>query len=204
MLKTALPLTLIVALSTSPAFAQQPSEGIPPNGMVVELGFGGGLTIGGVGTVATPLPSLLVGVRLIDRLNLGLGFTFFRLATHGGGVLGGAGAETDTNLFNFAPTVEVDIVRSNDHRAAFYGKAGLPIGALIINFPPPVRDDVGFVIGYHLALGARYAFNRFFAFGVETGLLGFFTNPQRSDGNNSVGITTFYGMLQATIFFAGK
>ncbi|MDB4968720.1 MAG: hypothetical protein JWN44_4409 [Myxococcales bacterium] len=161
---------------------------MPANGLAVEARLGGGVVLGGVGTVVA-VPSLTVGGRLIDRLQLGVGFGIFRISSPGGGMGG-----TNQTTFTFAPTLSVDILKAKDNRAALYGKFALPMGAEITT----TRNF--FVLGYDVAIGARYCPHPNFAIGVEGGLTGVFVDP---NGPNGSGITTVYGALVGT-FYWGK
>src|SRR4051812_10825402 len=89
-----------VALAPSLARAQMPSHGL-----VVDARLGGGVVLGGTGTIVA-VPSLTVGGRIIDRIELGVGFGLFRISTPGGGMGG-----TNQTTFTFAPTITVDILK---------------------------------------------------------------------------------------------
>jgi hypothetical protein len=172
----------ILGVAAAPARA---SEGMPRNGFWLEARFAAGTVLVGTNN-ALPLyqPSLTVGGRLAGRVNLGLGFSFFRLAS----------GNNATSTFVRLPTVQVDIVKAHDDRVAMYGKAGLPLGAQIITNN---RDLL--VVGYDLALGVRYAPHPMFAFGVEGGVLGVFSDP----GPNSVGagVQSIYGAFTGSFFY---
>src|SRR5262245_54020578 len=80
--------SLMFALLLPAAVAHAEGGGMPSRSFLVELRFGGGLPIaigslgagaGLVGT-ATPIASVTVGYRFIDRLHVGVGFSFFRFA----------------------------------------------------------------------------------------------------------------------------
>jgi len=96
-----------VALASSSARAQ-----MPRNGLAVDARLGAGLIVGGTSAVVAQ-PSLVVGGRLIDRLQLGLGVGFYRISSPGGGPNG-----TNQTTFTFAPTLEVDLLKAHDNRAA--------------------------------------------------------------------------------------
>jgi hypothetical protein len=173
-----------VALVPSLARAQMPA-----NGLAVEARLGGGIAVAGVGTIFVA-PSLTVGGRLIDRLQLGVGFGLFRISTPGGGGAGG----TNQTTFTIAPQITVDILKAHDNKAALYGKAALPMGALVTN-PRNL-----FVLGYDFAIGARYCPHPNFAAGVEGGITGVFVDP---NGPNGSGVTSVYGAVVGT-FYWGK
>ena len=79
------------------------ADGMPRSAFLLDLRIGGAvpLAIGGLGatTAFSALPSIGVGVRLIGRLQLSMGFTFFRTESSSG---------SNTNLFNLVPTIAVD------------------------------------------------------------------------------------------------
>ncbi len=177
------------------ARAEKVEQSMPDNAFLFEARLGGGsplvvLGAGAFNTSITATPSLLLGARLIDRLHVGLGFSFTRLS--GGG--------SDSNAVTFAPTVGADLIKSRDDRVAFYLKVGLPLGPIITCPQGPGKCDNGFGVGFDFALGVRYALHRMFALGLEAGAAGTFLNPQR---NNTIGIVTFYGNLVAS-FMYGK
>jgi hypothetical protein len=182
-----LALALAAALLGAPSLARAQ---MPANGLAVEARFGAGLVVGGTSAVIA-VPSLTVGGRLVDRLQLGLGFGLFRVASPGGGPNGNG---TNQTTFTFAPTVAVDLLKAHDNRAAWYLKGAMPMGAMITtqrNF---------FVLGYDIALGARWCPHPNFAIALEGGLTGIFVDP---NGNGGFGITTVYGALVGT-FYWGK
>src|SRR5438045_3113548 len=92
---------LAAALAPSLARAQMPA-----NALAIDARLGAGVTVGGFGTVVV-VPSLTVGGRLADRLEIGVGFGLFRIATPGGG---GMGTIDQTN-FTIAPSIAVDILK---------------------------------------------------------------------------------------------
>ena len=57
-----------------------------------------------------------------------------------------------------------------------------------------------FVLGYDVALGARYCPHPNFAAALEGGVTGIFVDPH---GNGGFGVTTVYGALVGT-FYWGK
>lgn len=146
-------LVLALILLTSPAAL---AEGMPTTGFFADLRIGGAAPIGmgGIttGTGFTALPSFAMGARLFGRLQLGLGFNFLRFDSLGPG--------TDTNVFTFVPLVAVDIIKAQDERVAFYGKAGLPVGA---NVTCNGACNTASVVGFDLGIGVRYAPHRMFA-----------------------------------------
>ena len=198
-MKKLVPLLALVMLISLPSLSRaQEDQGLPRNAFLFEarLAFGSSVITFGGGTVAAfqAVPSLLVGARLVDRLQIGLGFGFLRTSAE-------AGTGTSANnIVTFAPTAEFDLVKSRDNRVAFYGKAALPLGP-VINCPGGGAScDNNFAVGFDLGLGARYALHRMFSLGLEAGVGGTFIGPQR---NNTVGIVTVYGGLVGS-FYAGK
>jgi hypothetical protein len=180
---------MVSMIVAAPAFAES-ENGFPRTAFLFEarLGVGVGETQG-----FTALPSLLLGARLINRLQVGVGFSYFHISN----TVGANG--TGLNAVVFAPTFAVDIIKSHDDRAAFYGKAALPMGAIITTFPN-APDDTGFGVGFDFALGARYAFHRSFALGLEAGVSGAFAYPERQDAPAMVNV---YGALVGS-FYAGR
>jgi hypothetical protein len=188
---------LAFLLAGTPALAQSQPEGMPNNAFLFEARLGVATPLVFINTgfgmanfeSVTPTPSLLVGARLAGRIHVGLGFSFARFSQPG----------ASNNIVSFVPTFAIDMIKSHDDRVAFYGKLGLPLGPIVdCNNGAPC--DTGFGIGFDIALGARYAFHRMFALGLEAGVDGTFENPQR---DNTVGLVGFYGTLVAS-FFAGK
>jgi hypothetical protein len=182
------------------AHAQMPAG--PALVVDARLGFGAAVT-GTSGIIA--VPSLDVGVRLINRLQVGLGFGIFRAAQT---MVTGANitVENANTSFTFIPMATFDILKSRDNHVAFYGKAGLPLGAAIVSTETTTNNTSTtvstnhFVIGYDFALGARYCPHPNFAVGLEGGLSGIFLSPT---GNASESNHTFYGALVGT-FYWGK
>ena len=159
---------------------------MPANGLAVEARLGAGLILGGVGSVVA-VPSLTVGGRVIDRLQLGLGFGIFRISSPGGGMGG-----TNETTVTFVPTFEVDLLKARDNKAAWYFKGGLPVGTEV------TTNRNFFVIGYDAALGARYCPHPNFAVALEGGVTGIFVDP---NGPNGSGVTTIYGALVGTFYW---
>ncbi len=174
-------LASLLLLAPSLAHAQ-----MPRNGLAVDARLGASLTLGGTSAVVA-VPSLTIGGRLANRIQLGLGVGFYRVSSPGGGPNG-----TNQTTFTFAPTIEVDLLKAHDNKAAWYAKGGLPMGAEVTtprNF---------FVLGYDIALGARYCPHPNFAAGVEGGVTGIFVDPH---GNSGFGITSVYGALVGTFYW---
>ncbi|HEY2747983.1 MAG TPA: hypothetical protein VGL86_25345 [Polyangia bacterium] len=173
----------VLALAPALAHAQMPAWGL-----AVDARIGAGLLVGGTSAVIA-VPSLTVGARLADRVQVGLGAGLYRISSPGGGPNG-----TNQTTFTFAPTVEVDLLRAHDRKAAWYLKGALPLGAEVTT----PRDF--FVVGYDAALGARYCPHPNFAVALEGGVTGLFLDPA---GKNGFGVTTVYGALVGT-FYWGK
>jgi hypothetical protein len=182
------PLAIALVLATTPALA---ADGMPRNGFWMEAKAAATATVattsGGMGFITAPvlLPTLTLGARLVGRLQLGLGFSFYRVSTGGG---------APANSLLFTPNVEVDLVKAADDRVAFFLGAGLGFGATI---------QTGanlFVIGYDAALGVRYAPHPMFAASVEGGIQGYFLDP---NGTRGAGVTAVFGALAGN-FYYGK
>ena len=185
-MKTRLAFLLALALGVvAPSLARAQ---MPRNGLAVDARLGAGLIVGGTSAVVAQ-PSLTVGGRLVDRVQLGLGVGFYRISSPGGGPNG-----TNQTTFTFAPTVEVDLLKARDNKAAWYAKGALPMGAEI------TQPRNFFVLGYDVALGARYCPHPNFAAALEGGVTGIFVDPR---GNGGFGVTTVYGALVGT-FYWGK
>lgn len=189
-LRIAFALALALSLAPSLAHAQMPSA---PT-LVVDTRLGAGVGVAG-GTNVIIIPSLAVGVRFADRIQLSLGIGLFR--TSQDQVVNNVVISTSSTSFTVIPSFTIDIIKSRDNRVAWYGKAALPIGAQIIGNGN--TDNNLFAIGYDLALGARYSPHPNFAFGVEGGLSGLFIDPT---GNQGSGTTSFYGAIVGTFYFA--
>jgi hypothetical protein len=175
---------MVTVLCLGVAGAAGAEEGPPHYGFWMEARAAAGTVIAGTATVPIVQPSLVVGGRVAGRANLGIGFSFLRLAS----------GMVTTNTFAFQPTVAVDLVKSSDERVAFFLRAGLPMGAAITSNTRNL-----FVIGYDAALGVRYSPHPMFAVGLEGGLLGTFVDP----GSNSVGfgLQSVYGALSGHFFY---
>ena len=191
-LRFGLALAFALLLAPSLAHAQMPSA---PT-LVVDTRLGAGVGVAG-GSSIIIVPSLSVGVRLIDRLQISLGVGLFRTAAPAGIDAAGnpVGSNSQTS-FTVIPSVTLDIFKSRDNKVAWYGKVALPIGAQINSTP---GNDLNlFALGYDFALGARYSPHPNFAFGVEGGLSGLFVDPAGSHGS---GTTSFYGAIVGTFYF---
>jgi hypothetical protein len=185
---------LLASVAARTAHAQMP----PGPAFVMEARVGGGLGIAGNGGNGGGGASaeLAFGVRLIDRLQIGLGFTVFHSS---GPFNANVGA---TTIFTLNPQLTVDILKSKDNKVAWYGKVGLPIGAQTntVQVNGVGNNNTVFVVGFDLGFGVRYCPHPNVAFGVEGGLNGFYTDP---GGNGSTGTTGIYGALVGT-FYWGK
>ena len=187
-------LALAFALSLAPSLAHAQMPTAPT--LVVDTRLGAGVGVAG-GSSVIIVPSLSIGVRLIDRLQISLGVGLFRTATPAGVDAAGnpVGSNSQTS-FTVIPSVTLDIFKSRDNKVAWYGKVALPIGAQINSTPG--ADLNLFALGYDFALGARYSPHPNFAFGVEGGLSGLFVDPAGTHGS---GTTSFYGAIVGTFYF---
>ena len=140
----------------------------------------------GSGLLKHALVRCVAGARLIGRLELTLGMNFARFEN----------GPNATSVVSFIPTLAVDIARSADRKAAFYGKFGLPLGVGVTS--STATSSNSFIIGFDFALGMRYAFHRMFALGFEGGAAGLFIEPQNP---NPVGLTIFYAVLVGTFYY---
>ncbi len=189
-------LALAVLLAPAAARAQLPAG----PAFVMDARIGGGLAVaaspnsaGGGGASA----QLAFGVRLIDRLEIELGVTCVHY--NGPAQLQGGGGLNGSTTFTINPQLIVDILKSKDNKVAFYGKIGLPLGAVVTPVGNNVNNSV-FAIGFDIGLGVRYSPHPNFAFGAEGGLDGFYVDP---GGNGSNGITGVYGAVVGS-FYWGK
>jgi hypothetical protein len=178
-------LMIVVALVALPSLARAQ---MPRTAFTAEARLGAGIVFGGTSAVVA-VPSLTLGARLIDRLQLGLGVGLYRISSPGGGPNG-----TNQTTVTFAPSLEVDLLKAHDNKAAWYAKAALPMGAEV------TQPRNFFVLGYDLALGARYCPHPNFAAALEGGVTGIFVDPA---GNGGFGVTTVYGALVG-IFYWGR
>jgi hypothetical protein len=190
-LRLMLVLAVFIAVAGAPGAARAQMPAGPA--LVVDARLGLGVGLAGTSGVII-VPSLDFGVRLINRLQVTLGFGLFRTAQP---IPNSNNSNSDTS-FTVIPAIAVDILRSRDNHVAWYGKAGLPLGVRVLS--TPTNDLNLFVVGYDVALGARYCPHPNFAFGLEGGITGLFVDPT---GDNGSGTTTFYGALVGT-FYWGK
>lgn len=174
---------ILASLLLAPSLARAQ---MPRTALAVDARLGAGVIVGGT-SAGIAQPSLTVGARLVDRIQVGLGVGLYRISSPGGGPNG-----TDQTTFTFAPTIEVDLLKAHDNKAAWYAKGALPMGAEIT----PPRDF--FVLGYDLALGARFCPHPNFAVALEGGVTGIFVDPR---GNGGFGVTTVYGALVGTFYW---
>ncbi|MCU1277993.1 MAG: hypothetical protein JWM53_1539 [bacterium] len=179
---------LSILLLAVVAFPSLAAAQMPRTALAVDARLGAGMVVGGSSAVVA-VPSLTIGARLVDRVQLGLGVGLYRISSPGGGPNG-----TNQTTFTFAPTIEVDLLKAKDNKAAWYAKGALPMGAEV------TQPRNFFVLGYDLALGARYCPHPNFAAALEGGVIGIFVDP---NGNGGFGVTTVYGALVGT-FYWGK
>jgi hypothetical protein len=206
-MKKRVPLVLMLCLIPAVAAAQggapppSSSEGMPRTGLVIDARLGVATPVAasaptsGLGGAFVVLPSVDIGVRLIGRLQLTLGFTLFRAAQSVSG-----GPDTSQTSFLLVPGVACDIVKSSDEKVAFYGAGGIPMGALLFDRGGGAAGSTlkNFAVGYNIAVGVRYAPHPMFAFGLEGGLFGIFSDL---DNANRIGITSVYGSLVGTWYY---
>jgi hypothetical protein len=194
--------------TTTVTHSQPTPGGMPRNAFVFEarlslggtLAAGGSTALGGAngigggnatyttipGVIAQP--SLFLGARLLDRLQVGLNIAFVRV--------GGPGFSSNNILF--LPTVAIDLAKSSDNKTAFYIKPGLGFGAAVAVVTG--GKDASAIVDIDIALGARHAFSSSFGLGFEAGLSASVTNP----GNSAQSDVVFlYGALVGT-FWSGK
>jgi hypothetical protein len=133
----------------------------------VDTKIGSGL-LGWVGLV----PQLVVGGNF-GRWSVGLGVGFVRGSLDASSVGNPSGTQLSVTYLSFAPTVQLDLIRSTDNRVALYALAALAPSLVVVDGGGggggPCNGGAGFVLGYQTAIGARYAFHKQFMLGVERG-----------------------------------
>jgi hypothetical protein len=169
----------------------------------MEARVGGGYAIAGNnngGTLAGggAAAELAFGVRLIDRLQIGLGFSVYHTSNTINIITGTA--TTSVTVFTLNPQLTVDILKAKDNKVAWYGKIGIPFGAQNSN-PGGNNSNTVFAVGFDIGLGVRYCPHPNVAFGVEGGFDGFYINP--GNNNGSTDVTGVYGAIAGT-FYWGK
>ena len=124
-LRSRLVFALAFALSLAPSLAHAQMPTAPT--LVIDTRLGAGVGVAG-GSSVIIVPSLSVGVRLIDRLQISLGIGLFRTAAPAGvDAAGNAVGSNSQTSFTVIPSVTLDIFKSRDNKAALYGKVALPI-----------------------------------------------------------------------------
>ncbi len=190
-------LALAVAL-LAPGMAR--ADGLPDTALVVEARVAFGGAVGADGTTLSAIPSVDIGVRLINRLQLTLGFQFARFAattvTNPGGPLT-TSVSTSATAFTAIPELSVDIFRAADRKVAFYAKAGIPIGGAFVG--NGTNTTAHWAVGYDVGVGTRWLPHDNFAIGLEAGVTGLFAD---TGDDNSIGVTTFYGALVGSFYWA--
>jgi hypothetical protein len=193
-------LVLLLALLMTPGLVGKARAQMPAGpAFVMEARVGGGFGITGNGGGGASA-AMAFGVRLIDRLQIGLGFTVF----HGSSFNIGNGNFTSANTtFTLNPQLTVDILKAKDNKVAWYGKVGIPVGAQNVSTSgpgAPNQSTTVAVVGFDVGLGVRYCPHPNVAFGIEGGFNGFYTDP---GGNGGTNITGIYGSVVGT-FYWGK
>jgi hypothetical protein len=186
---------LVVILLASPAAAEHAR--FPRWAFLVDIRSGVGVATTGDSsgflrgaTYMVMLPSLTVGARLIDRLELKIGYLplfHFVIVPDGSG-------------FHFIHTgvfsTSVDLIQFLRHRGNWFLLGGIfagtsYVGAFIGDKP---------LVGYNFATGVRFAFNRVFALGFEIGAIGDVTDP---GGNHEQQTHSGYFAIDGT-FYVGR
>jgi hypothetical protein len=166
-----------------------PSQGVP-NGVLVQLGLGVAFV-----QPLQVLPSITVGYRLIDRLELRLSAQFSY-----GGVAAGLGGGNTWSVAA-APGLAIDIARLLHRRVALTGVISLPLGATGQTGGGPSPNL--FLVGFTAGLGARFAIVPAFAVGFDGGIIGLF-QVNTGAGGGSVDTVGFYGQLSGTVYFGAR
>jgi hypothetical protein len=178
--------------TTPPPAERAPEEGMPRTAFVFEASLAGGLTLAGATSGAVVVPGLVVGVRLLNRLQLGL-----RLFVTGVSNSVPNTSATSTTAVLIGPEAKVDIVQAARGRVAFYAKLGLLPGDAI-SVAPLRSADNNLLLGLDVGFGMRYAPVRYFAFGAEAGSLSLFITPNH---DTRATLETFYGAVVGTFMF---
>ena len=144
----------------------------------LDLRLGGGASLEGN---FFPTPSLVLGARLLGRLQLGGGISYWRFAASG---------TRATATVLAAPDISVDLFKAQDQRVALYLGLSIPIGGLVGN-------NSGLAVGYRIALGVRYSPHQNFAMGIEAGGQGLFYDPSGSGWSN---IQSIYAALVGSFY----
>jgi hypothetical protein len=178
---------LVLACLTSLAAAEE--QHFPRTAICLQLSVGGGDALSEQNNAANTgfsarisathpmavLPSFTVGARLVDRLELGVGFfpMLHYIFVYDGSGLG----------FPLAASISatVDLVLFAQHRASWFARAAFLAGSAQTGSPgtcgAPGNCGQQTLVGYHVALGFRYAITRGFALGLEAGTIGDFIHP---------------------------
>jgi hypothetical protein len=158
------------------------SAEMPRTAFWMDLRVGGGASLEGG---FFPTPAIIVGARLVGRLQLGGGVSYWRF---------GASGTTTIATVLAQPDLAVDLFKSRDERVALYLGLSIPMGALL-------DSDHHFAVGYRIAFGVRYSPHPNFGMGVEAGGQGLFYRP--GDSNGWSNIQSIYAALVGT-FYAGR
>ncbi len=175
------------------------AEGLAQTALVIDARIALGGSTDADGTIISAIPTLDIGVRLINRLQLTIGFQLSRFAATrvtGAGTPLQVSVSTSATAFTAIPELSVDIVQSADRHVALYGKAGIPLGGAFIGDGQNTTSH--FVVGYDVGIGTRWLPHNNFALGVEAGLTGLFAD---TGNQSSIGVTTFYGALVGTFYW---
>jgi hypothetical protein len=135
------------------------------------------------------LPSLTVGARLVNRLELRIGYlplVHFVIVPDGSG---------HHVIHTGVLSTTVDLIQFLRNRGNWFLVGGMYAGTSDVGF---ARNEA--LVGYNFATGVRFLLARFFALGFELGALGDVTNPGSSDEQQTHG---GYFAIDGT-FYAGR
>jgi hypothetical protein len=174
---------VVMLLVTSPAAAEHVH--FPRWAFLVDIRSGVGVATtyttsegyGGGSLLMAMLPSLTVGARLIDRLELKIGYLpLFHWVI-----------VPDGESFHFIHTgvfsTSVDLIQFLRNRGNWFLVGGIYAGTSYVG---KFLGDKP-LVGYNFATGVRFALNRVFALGVELGALGDVTDPGGTDEQQTHG-----------------
>ena len=164
------------------------SGAVKPAGLAVSLGFGSRFAFiapddgGPSGVPGGLFGQIMVGYRF-SRFLVGLGFSIGHLgnsATYVAGAHKSTVTRADTS-FQFAPTIQIDALRSRDGRVELFGAFQMGLGTTITrrsNDPTipeaylPTPDSHNFQLSYQIGPGLRWWARPQFALSLSAGFSG--------------------------------
>ena len=180
--------TTIPAPSDNAGADSASSGAVKPAGLAVSLGFGSRLAFvapddsGPSGVPGGLFGQMMVGYRF-SRFLVGLGFSIGHLgnsATYVSGARKSTVTRADTS-FQFAPTIQIDVLRSRDGRVELFGAFQIGLGTTVTrrnNDPDvpdaylPTPDARNFQLSYQVGPGLRWWARPQFALSLSAGFSG--------------------------------